>query len=104
MASIRTGPSWLEPRLVTPAGSLWAGGAMNIYYEAAIWVGMALLASIVSIRIAIPVALVEILVGALGGNVPGIKEHLSDTAFVTFLASVGSIVLTFLAGAEIDPV
>jgi len=77
---------------------------VNIYYEAAIWLGMALLASVVSIRIAVPVALVEIVVGALAGNIPGIKEHVTQTAFVTFLAGVGSIALTFLAGAEIDPV
>jgi Kef-type K+ transport system membrane component KefB len=77
---------------------------VNIYYEAAIWLGMALLASVVSIRIAVPVALVEIVVGSLAGNIPGIKEHVTQAAFVTFLAGVGSIALTFLAGAEIDPV
>jgi Kef-type K+ transport system membrane component KefB len=77
---------------------------MNIYYEAAIWIGMALLAAVVSIRIAVPVALVEIVVGAVFGNIPGIKEHLAQATFVTFLAGVGSILLTFLAGVEIDPV
>ena len=77
---------------------------MNIYYVAAIWRGMALLASVVSIRIAIPAALVEIVVGALAGNIPGIREHVTQTDVVVFLASVGSLVLTFLAGAEIDPV
>ncbi len=77
---------------------------MNIYYVAAIWLGMALLASVVSIRIAVPAALVEIVIGALAGNIPGISQHVSQTDIVTFLASVGSLVLTFLAGAEIDPV
>ena len=77
---------------------------MNIYYEAAIWIGMALLAALVSVRIAVPVALVEIVVGAIAANLPGVKEHVTQTAFVTFLAGVGSILLTFLAGAEIDPV
>ena len=77
---------------------------MNIYYVAAIWLGMALLASVVSIRIAVPAALVEIVVGALAGNIPGIREHVTQTDVVTFLASAGSLVLTFLAGAEIDPV
>ena len=77
---------------------------MNIYYEAAIWIGMALLASVVSVRIAVPVALVEIVVGAVAGNLPGIKEHVTETDIITFLAGVGSILLTFLAGAEIDPV
>jgi Kef-type K+ transport system membrane component KefB len=82
----------------------WQERHMNIYYVAAIWAGMALLASVVSIRIAVPVALVEILIGALAGNIPGIAAHISQPEFVTFLASVGSLVLTFLAGAEIDPV
>src|SRR5215472_7846384 len=77
---------------------------MNLYYVAAIWLGLALLASVVSIRIAVPAALVEIVVGALAGNIPGIREHVTQTDVVTFLASVGSLVLTFLAGAEIDPV
>src|SRR5262245_62244837 len=81
-----------------------AGAAVNIYYVAAIWLGMALLASVISIRIAIPAALVEIVLGALAGNIPGIREHVTPTALITFLASVGSLILTFLAGAEIDPV
>jgi len=74
---------------------------MNIYYVAAIWLGMALLASVVSIRIAVPAALVEIVVGALAGNIPGLRERVTQTDVVVFLASVGSLVLTFLAGAEI---
>ena len=77
---------------------------MNVYYVAAIWLGMALLASTVSIWIAVPAALVEIVIGALAGNIPGISQHISQTDVVTFLASAGSLVLTFLAGAEIDPV
>jgi Kef-type K+ transport system membrane component KefB len=77
---------------------------MNLYYVAAIWLGMAFFASMVSIRIALPVALVEIVVGALAGNIPGIKEHVQQTSYTTFLASIGSVLLTFLAGAEIDPV
>lgn len=77
---------------------------MNLYFVAAIWLGLALLASLISIRIAIPVALVEIVLGALAGNIPGIKEHITQTAYTTFLASLGSVILTFLAGAEIDPV
>ncbi len=77
---------------------------MNVYYVAAIWLGMALLASVTSIWVAVPAALVEIVVGALARNIPGIGQHVTQAGFVTFLASVGSLVLTFLAGAEIDPV
>ncbi len=77
---------------------------MNSYYVTAIWLGMALLAAVVSIRIAVPAALVEIVIGVLAGNIPGIREHVTQTDVVVFLASAGSLVLTFLAGAEIDPV
>lgn len=71
----------------------------NIWMTSALWVGLALLASLISIRIAISVALVEIVVGAFGGNLLA----LTPTDWVNYLAGVGAIVLTFLAGAEIDP-
>src|SRR5262249_9961685 len=103
MASTRSPFSWWLPSLAA-AGTYLAGAAMNIYYVAAIWLGMALLATMISIGMAVPAALVEIVVGALAGNVPGIGEHVTQTDVVVFLASVGSLVLTFLAGAEIDPV
>ncbi len=77
---------------------------MNIYFVAAVWVGMAFVASLISIRTGISVALVEIVVGAVVGNLPGSDHYVQQTAFVTFLASLGSVLLTFLAGAEIDPV
>jgi Kef-type K+ transport system membrane component KefB len=48
---------------------------MNTYYIAAIWLGMALFASFISIRLGVSVALVETLVGAGLGNIPGIREH-----------------------------
>jgi len=77
---------------------------VNQYTIAAVWMALALIASVVSIRAGIAVALAEILVGALAGNVPGVSGLVQQTAFTTFLASIGSITLTFLAGAEIDPV
>ncbi len=77
---------------------------MNVYAIAAVWMGLALIASVISIRAGIAVALAEILVGALAGNLPGISGLVHDTVFTTFLAGVGSVMLTFLAGAEIDPV
>lgn len=45
---------------------------MNDYWIAAAWMGMALLASLLSIRLGVSVALVEILVGAVVGNVPAL--------------------------------
>ncbi len=76
---------------------------MNVYWVAAVWMGMALVASLVSIRVGISVALVEIVVGAVVGNLPGHAQLVQQTDFTNFLATVGSVVLTFLAGAEIDP-
>jgi Kef-type K+ transport system membrane component KefB len=70
----------------------------------AIWIGMALLASFFSIKVGLSVALVEILIGAVAGNIPGLREHVQQTDYTTLLAGIGSILLTFLAGAEIDPV
>jgi Kef-type K+ transport system membrane component KefB len=77
---------------------------VNIYLVGFVWMAMALVAAVISIRLGISVALVEILVGAIAGNVPAIAQHVEQTAFTTFLASLGSVMLTFLAGAEIDPV
>jgi Kef-type K+ transport system membrane component KefB len=72
----------------------------NTYALAAVWMTLALLASVVSIRIGLSVALVEILTGTLAGN----ALHLPANAeWLTFLAGLGSVLLTFLAGAEIDP-
>ena len=71
----------------------------NVWLTSALWIGLALLASLISIRIAVSVALVEIVVGAFGGNLLG----LALTDWVNYLAGVGAIVLTFLAGTEIDP-
>jgi Kef-type K+ transport system membrane component KefB len=77
---------------------------MNIYWVAFVWVAMALAASLISIRLGISVALVEILVGAIVGNLPDASHYVQQTEFTTFLASIGSVMLIFLAGAEIDPV
>ena len=86
-----------------PSSPEEVSGGMNDYWIAAVWMGMALLASLLSIRLGISVALVEILVGAVVGNVPALTGLAQQTPFTNFLATVGSAVLTFLAGAEIDP-
>jgi len=71
----------------------------NQWLQAALWMGLALLASILSVRIAISIALLEIMVGVIGGNFLPLQR----TEWVNFLAGFGSILLTFLAGAEVDP-
>ncbi len=72
----------------------------NIWFIAAIWMGMAFIASLISIRVGISVALIEILMGVGAGNFLGINH---TTPWIDFLAMLGSGILTFLAGAEIDP-
>jgi len=72
----------------------------NVWLVAALWMGLALAASLISIWAGISVALVEILVGVIAGNFLGIH---ATTEWINFLALLGSGVLTFLAGAEIDP-
>jgi len=71
----------------------------QVWLQSALWIGLALVASIVSIRVAVSVALIEIMVGALAGNAIGLPL----TEWVNFLAGFGAIMLTFLAGTEIDP-
>ncbi|MCL4236420.1 MAG: cation:proton antiporter, partial [Deltaproteobacteria bacterium] len=71
----------------------------NLYLEAATWIGLAFIAAVIAGRTGLAVALVEILVGIFAGNVLDLKS----TAWVDFLAGFGSGLLTFLAGAEIEP-
>ena len=71
----------------------------NMYLIAAEWMGLALLASLISVRIGVAVALLEIGMGVIGGNLLGLQTN----AWIDFLAVFGSVLLTFLAGAEIDP-
>jgi Kef-type K+ transport system membrane component KefB len=58
-----------------------------------------LIASFISVEAAISVAIIEIAMGVVGGNFLG----LHSTPWIDFLAGFGSILLTFLAGAETDP-
>jgi len=70
----------------------------NVWLASSVWLALALAASIISIRVAISVALIEIIVGAVAGNTIGLEI----TPWVNFLAGFGAILLTFLAGTEIE--
>jgi len=73
--------------------------AHNVWFLAAAWMALALLASLISIRVGISVALIEIALGVLAGNF--LQLHTAE--WINFLATLGAGLLTFLAGAEIDP-
>jgi hypothetical protein len=62
---------------------------MSVYAVAAVWLAMALAASLISIRVGISVALIEIVVGAVAGNLPWLSSQVEQTAFTAFLATIG---------------
>jgi Kef-type K+ transport system membrane component KefB len=64
----------------------------NIWYVAAIWMGLAFIASLISIRVGISVALIEIVVGVIVGNIHlrGGQQILQTTDWINFLAMLGS--------------
>jgi Kef-type K+ transport system membrane component KefB len=72
--------------------------AEQLWWEASIWILLALASSLLSLKIGISVALVEIIVGIIAGN----TIHPNITPWVKFLSSFGAVILTFLAGAELE--
>jgi Kef-type K+ transport system membrane component KefB len=66
---------------------------------AAVLGAVVLLASMLSVELGITVALIELTLGIVVGNV----FDLSTQAWLDFIAKFASIVLTFLAGMEVDP-
>jgi len=79
----------------------------SVWALAALWLGLALLASLLSIWFKVSTALSEIVVGTIAQLVIGAmvgQAVLGTTeSWVRFLSGLGAIVLTFLAGAELDP-
>jgi Kef-type K+ transport system membrane component KefB len=71
----------------------------NIWLVAGLWMSLAAASGFLAIRLKMPAALVEIIVGMLAGNLIALRTN----AWIDFVAGFGSILLTFLAGAEIDP-
>jgi Kef-type K+ transport system membrane component KefB len=79
----------------------------QVWFVADLWFLLALVAVLVANWLRVSTALSEIVVGVaaglvigalFGGNALGAKAE-----WITFLAGAGAIVLTFLAGAELDP-
>ena len=79
----------------------------QVWFVAALWLLLALVAVLAANWLRISTALSEIVVGTVaqlvigalvGGGALGAKAE-----WITFLAGTGAIVLTFLAGAELDP-
>ena len=79
----------------------------QVWFQAALWLVLALIATLLSIWFRISTALSEIVVGTVAqliiGALIGTEVLGAKSAWVGFLAGTGAIVLTFLAGAELDP-
>jgi Kef-type K+ transport system membrane component KefB len=77
------------------------------WFLATVWIGLALLATLLSIWLRMATALSEIVVGTVAQLVIGAALGSSlgaGESWVKFLSGAGAILLTFLAGAELDPV
>jgi glutathione-regulated potassium-efflux system ancillary protein KefC len=79
----------------------------SVWALAALWLGLAVVATLLSIWMRISTALSEIAVGTIAQLILGLAFGPAvlgtDEPWVKFLAGIGAIVLTFLAGAELDP-
>ncbi|MHB8060925.1 MAG: cation:proton antiporter, partial [Gaiellaceae bacterium] len=73
---------------------------MDAVQLAAVLAAIVLVASMLSVELGVTVALVELTLGVVVGNV----FHLQSASWLDFIAAFASIVLTFLAGMEVDPV
>jgi glutathione-regulated potassium-efflux system ancillary protein KefC len=79
----------------------------QVWLVAALWLVLALIATLLSIWFRISTALSEIVVGTVAqliiGALIGTEALGAKSEWISFLAGTGAIVLTFLAGAELDP-
>lgn len=79
----------------------------QVWFVAALWLLLALVAVLLASWLGISTALSEIVVGTVAqlaiGAFMGSEALGAKAPWVTFLAGTGAIVLTFLAGAELDP-
>jgi Kef-type K+ transport system membrane component KefB len=73
---------------------------MDATQLAAILAAGIVVASMASVELGLSVALIELALGVVLGNVFSLDANAS---WLVFIASFASIVLTFLAGAEVDP-
>ena len=71
---------------------------MPTYLTALVLTGLVFAASVISIELGFAAAIIEIALGTIAGNFLGVQT----TPGIDFLAAFGSILLTFLAGTEVN--
>jgi Kef-type K+ transport system membrane component KefB len=92
------------PGLMAPGGRgdarrLWGFCLESTLFVALVLAVVVLVASMLSVKLGISVAVIEIVLGVAIGNTLGLEAP----EWLVFLATFGGVVLTFLAGAEVDP-
>jgi Kef-type K+ transport system membrane component KefB len=79
----------------------------QLYAIAAVWLALAVLSAIIAYHLRVSIALVEICVGigaaAVTNKYFGTNSLGNNLEWLRFLAGSGAVLLTFLAGAELDP-
>ena len=79
----------------------------QIFSTASLWLALAVMSALIAFYLRLSIALVEICVGVCVAAISGwidLGETLgTNSEWVRFLAAVGAVLLTFLAGAELDP-
>jgi len=79
----------------------------TFFTVAAVWLALAVVSSVIAYHLKISIALVEICVGVLAAAAAtrlGLFDALgTQEPWLKFLASSGAVLLTFLAGAELEP-
>jgi len=79
----------------------------EIYLIAAFWFLASVLSTIIANRVKISMALMEIIIGAIIGygafKLGGTEKLLLDADWMKFCSGVAAIMLTFLAGSELNP-
>ena len=79
----------------------------EVWALAAFWFGLALIAGVLAMRYRISSAMAEVVMGTVAqlilGATIGSGFLGSEETWVKFLSGVGVMLLTFLAGAELEP-
>ena len=96
-------PSWL----ITPTSNQKENAMTEIFSHATFWLALAVIATALAYHLRVSMALMEICVGVIAGAIIG--HYLganflhTDSDWLRFLAAIGAVLLTFLAGAELEP-
>lgn len=79
----------------------------SIFVTVSLWLALAVVSALIASSLRLSIALVEICVGVAVAAVTGLfglgDMFAANSEWVRFLAASGAVVLTFLAGAELDP-